>query len=492
MLLTAMCVLYDKGGRLPEDRYELYKSIVDGVLHSRYPGDAREREPVLRRLEAIAYGMHTGEPGDAPRETPAAEISWVETERLLADFAKKNPSLGQGEVDAAVQREELLTRSGLLLPRPNERAAFYHLSFQEFLAAQRIVARQRQTGDQVIDARWTVPEWRPTLLFLFAAQIFNKDARVGARPARAAARRPGPRRGQGQPGAGGVHRRGARAVPGQALSDPRGPGRELPPAQPGRHRGRGRGAGAADARPVPGPAGRPAHLRSARSPRLRRGAGRDLSLWREKGKTVEIAAPFLLGRYPVTNSQYQAFMDDGGYSDRKWWSDAGWSLATEGRGHRARLLARPALERSQPAGGRRQLLGGRGLLRLGGRAPAARAGMGGRRPRPGGLRVPVGRRLGGRDLQHPGGRARRHLAGRALSPLPPSPTGPRGSGRQRLGVVCDHLRRSTAKIGPRAARRVLATSRDYARCANRDGYDPDGSGRRRRFSCGVFVPIRTD
>ena len=67
MLLTALCVLYDNGGRLPEDRYELYKSIVNGVLHSRYPGDAREREPVLRRLEAIALGMHTGEPGGAPR-----------------------------------------------------------------------------------------------------------------------------------------------------------------------------------------------------------------------------------------------------------------------------------------------------------------------------------------------------------------------------------------------------------------------------------------
>jgi formylglycine-generating enzyme required for sulfatase activity len=31
-----------------------------------------------------------------------------------------------------------------------------------------------------------------------------------------------------------------------------------------------------------------------------------------------------MGRYPVTNSQYQAFIDDRGYGDRKWWSDAGW------------------------------------------------------------------------------------------------------------------------------------------------------------------------
>ena len=134
---------------------------------------------MLRRLEAIAVGMHTGEPDGAPRQTPAAEIGWVETERLLAHFAEQNPSFGRGELDAAVRREELLTRSGLLVPRPNERAAFYHLSFQEFLAAQRIARGSECRVEQVFRERGTVPEWRPTLLFLFAAQVFNKDPEWG-------------------------------------------------------------------------------------------------------------------------------------------------------------------------------------------------------------------------------------------------------------------------------------------------------------------------
>jgi formylglycine-generating enzyme required for sulfatase activity len=45
----------------------------------------------------------------------------------------------------------------------------------------------------------------------------------------------------------------------------------------------------------------------------------------EEGEPVEIAQPFRLGRYPVTNGQYRAFMDDGGYGERKWWSEAGWA-----------------------------------------------------------------------------------------------------------------------------------------------------------------------
>jgi hypothetical protein len=91
MLLTALCVLYDSGGRLPEDRYELYKRIVNNVLFHRFPGDARQREPVKARLEAIALGMHTGE-GDSPRSSPAPEISHLEIEHLLRCFAAEDSS----------------------------------------------------------------------------------------------------------------------------------------------------------------------------------------------------------------------------------------------------------------------------------------------------------------------------------------------------------------------------------------------------------------
>ena len=41
---------------------------------------------------------------------------------------------------------------------------------------------------------------------------------------------------------------------------------------------------------------------------------------------IEIAQPFAIGRYPVTNAQYQFFVEDGGYTE-KWrhcWTNAGW------------------------------------------------------------------------------------------------------------------------------------------------------------------------
>ena len=40
--------------------------------------------------------------------------------------------------------------------------------------------------------------------------------------------------------------------------------------------------------------------------------------------TVEVA-PFRIARAPVTNREFAAFVDDGGYRQRKFWSDAGWA-----------------------------------------------------------------------------------------------------------------------------------------------------------------------
>lgn len=39
--------------------------------------------------------------------------------------------------------------------------------------------------------------------------------------------------------------------------------------------------------------------------------------------TVHLAA-FRIGRVPVTNAEYAGFVADGGYDQRRWWSDRGW------------------------------------------------------------------------------------------------------------------------------------------------------------------------
>jgi len=42
-----------------------------------------------------------------------------------------------------------------------------------------------------------------------------------------------------------------------------------------------------------------------------------------------VVAPFMIDVTPVTNGQYASFVDDGGYRERRWWSDAGWHWLQE-------------------------------------------------------------------------------------------------------------------------------------------------------------------
>jgi formylglycine-generating enzyme required for sulfatase activity len=324
LLLTALCVIHGTGGRLPEDRYHLYRRIVDNVLYNRYPGDARSREPVKARLEAIAHGMHTGD--GEPRTTPAAEVGEAEIERLLRRFAALDPAYVAGRVQPAVQREELLTRSGLLLPRSDGRAAFYHLSFQEFLAAERIArtSDDRTALAQVFRDRGQVPEWRPTLLFLFAAEVFNyRDARWGldllARLAQDLER----------------HRVKANPAPAllvaEALELCLAKGYGVPEGLAEAVRQTCLDA-IADEVEIParqtlglclGRLGDPRIL-SLRDPAAYVQVPAGTYRYGKEKQPIRIETPFLLGRYPVTNSQYRAFLEDGGYTNRDWWSEAGW------------------------------------------------------------------------------------------------------------------------------------------------------------------------
>ena len=327
MLLTALCVLYDSGGRLPEDRYDLYKSIVSNVLHNRYPGDASERDPVERRLEAIALGMHTGE-ANSSRLTPAAEISWVEMERLLALFAELNPVYESGGLEAAVRREELLKDSGLLVPRPHDRAAFCHLSFQEFLTAQRLV-RTSEDVEQVFRERSEAPEWRATLLFLFVAQIAIRDAQWGLRLLARLIK--DQQRAK-------VKANSAPAVFIAEALDLCLAKKYSIPKELKKHFCCLALDAIEDEVEVQarqalglclGRLGDP-RIRGLRDPEasVEVAAGRYL-YGGDNMKIVDIGAPFRIGRYLVTNGQFLEFIDDAGYRERRWWSEAGWAWLQE-------------------------------------------------------------------------------------------------------------------------------------------------------------------
>jgi Uncharacterized conserved protein len=320
MMLTALCVLWDSGGRLPEDRYELYRRIVNNVLFHRFRDEVRQREPARARLEVIAYGMHVG---DAPRESPAVEISHHEIDHILRGFARDDPYTEHGAVEPVAQREELLTRSGLLLPREGDRAAFYHLSVQEFLAAERIL-RTEDDLLPVFRARSTVVAWWPTLMFLFAGKIAGKSPPWGfrllsqliAEQNRDAVK--------------------ANPVPAVFIAESLDLCLAKTYAVPEELKESFRRL-ALDAIEdevdlqarqalglTLGRVGDPRVL-DARDLRAYVEVPAGIYPYGDEVRSVEIPAPFRIGCYPVTNQQYTAFIAAGGYGERRCWSEAGWA-----------------------------------------------------------------------------------------------------------------------------------------------------------------------
>jgi hypothetical protein len=331
MLLTALCVRYGEGRRLPQDQHDLYDKIVNNVLFNRYRGEDHERAAVRGRLAAIALGMHTGASIQLTRTTPEAAVSLDEVERILADYAELNPATEAGSAAASERRDELLARSGLLLGRGSGKTGFYHFSFQEFLAAEHLARTRREPDwfDTLVAAHAPVPEWRLTLGFLFGRMLERNgeqwaldaaDKLLAAQNRVAVSANPAPAvlcahwielLQRKRLNLGPLKDRYATLTL-AAIED------EI--SLQDRFR-------------------LALILGLVGDPRL--GDPRDPEWWSES--LVEIPAgryvfqdghqvieqPFLIGRYPVTNSQFALFMEDGGYRDRPWWSDEGWQWLEE-------------------------------------------------------------------------------------------------------------------------------------------------------------------
>ena len=329
VLLTALCVVYGEGGRLPDEKYDLYARVVNRVLFNRYD-DSVEVEKVRARLAVVAHAMHTGHWLNETRTTPQFGIGDQELDHVLQHYRQENPAVEQGVENAVIARSELLTRSGLLTAR-EQGAAFYHPSFQEFLAGDWMLYRQSNPGEDltaVFLRHGNTPEWRNTLGFLFGALIhaFSRNANraldllnglVGELdPARIEdchplavvvadclemiERKSAPMDEQ-------MHAR-FRAV---CLA---GIGHQAPVAVPVRARqSLGLALGRMGDPRIHGPQDRAGYIEVP--------AG-DYPY--QDDEVVTIANPFALGRYPVTNDQYRLFMEAGGYElDGPWWSAEG-------------------------------------------------------------------------------------------------------------------------------------------------------------------------
>lgn len=329
LLLTAICIIYGEGKQLPRNIHDLYDRIVNTSLHSRYPRDPRLIEPVRGRLAAVALGMHTGDPVEPRRTVPEAEISFEELDQILAKYRGANLETESGFKDQVDTREDLLNHSGLLSQGSDRRAGFYHLSFQEFLAAEQ-TAKCNEGVDKllhVFQERAEVPNWRPTLRFLMSRRATVQGHKAVLELLERILQKIDLRKLEKSAGL------ALSALDGLAILLDRGLNLQAPLLE--RSTAICLKAIEQDVTPK-------SRLELALmlgrigDPRVPENFD-DTNAWvtvpagdyiyGEDNQKIKIKQPFELSKYPVTNAQFAAFVDDG-YQDETFWHPAGWKWRT--------------------------------------------------------------------------------------------------------------------------------------------------------------------
>jgi len=176
LLLTAVCIVYGENGRLPQDEFDLFDRIVDTVLFSRYGEKSSSAADARSNLCVIAHGMHTGEELSEPRDQPRPNVTVDEIDRMLGHYEKQRTGREVHKVAARDTREDLLSKSGLLLPQADDRhAAFYHFTFQDFLTAERLFDLPSDKLIDVFRRRSEFSEWRKALDLLYGALLHKRS-----------------------------------------------------------------------------------------------------------------------------------------------------------------------------------------------------------------------------------------------------------------------------------------------------------------------------
>jgi energy-coupling factor transporter ATP-binding protein EcfA2 len=129
LMLTAVCLLYHANKKLPNQRAELYKKLVDTIVANKFRDD--EVGKVNEFLVSLAFDMQR-------RNVKTAEHD--ELLRALKKVEKRREHEGATAYGTRIEQlfAEIEPRCGLLTTNGNQ-YSFWHSMFQEYLAARRIL-----------------------------------------------------------------------------------------------------------------------------------------------------------------------------------------------------------------------------------------------------------------------------------------------------------------------------------------------------------------
>ncbi|MCX6308184.1 MAG: SUMF1/EgtB/PvdO family nonheme iron enzyme, partial [Bacteroidia bacterium] len=143
LMLTAICLLYSNNKELPGQRADLYDRFVTNLLYKRFRAEAQK---VRNFLMHLARSMH---------QEHSKTIGRLEAVRILGNEYKQEAGESQKEYnDRLNERFELVEPGCGLLKKEKGGYGFIHLTFQEFLTANALVAGTTESYFETIRQYW--------------------------------------------------------------------------------------------------------------------------------------------------------------------------------------------------------------------------------------------------------------------------------------------------------------------------------------------------
>jgi len=161
VMLTALAVVHWNEHRLPEQRVELYESIITWLLRSRAQRTGRLKADRCRKLlRKLALEMFIHSDGRQRQ----VNLHWAA--ETLADEFESTKTDKPLEQAGYFLRDEMVD-SGIIVER-GKRLEFWHLSFQEYLAAYEIAGLLEKEQLELLfhNERLYQGEWREVILLL--------------------------------------------------------------------------------------------------------------------------------------------------------------------------------------------------------------------------------------------------------------------------------------------------------------------------------------
>jgi formylglycine-generating enzyme required for sulfatase activity len=178
LLLTILALIHENVGRLPNRRIKLYEIAAQTLIESwrqAQTGMPSEllaelgEEAVIRVMAPLAYWLHQEHPGGT-----ASFQEW--RERLLKVLAEEGYEAEARKDIAERFLHHARYQAGLLAERGLGRFGFFHLTFEEYLAARQIARQRAEERREMLKTHWEDPRWQEVIL-LAAGQLGIVEAR---------------------------------------------------------------------------------------------------------------------------------------------------------------------------------------------------------------------------------------------------------------------------------------------------------------------------